>query len=72
MTQQISEAYVLGIKEGRSFLTSCPDMTLTEMRDARDAARRNAGTHGGEMAELFRGERDFWRNQINKKQENRS
>lgn len=51
---QVSGAYVEGITEGRQFLKANPGMT--------DADKRR---HSGLMRDAFKGERDFWRNQLN-------
>jgi len=64
----LNGAYLDGIAEGRSFLNANPsvkgDKTTMQMlmRNAQDCMR----THSGAMKDCFRGERDFWNNQIKK------
>lgn len=64
---QYSESYILGIKEGRSFLTHNPDLTVQDMRDCADSCKRLARDFSQPMKDVFKGQRDFWINQIKKK-----
>lgn len=57
----ISQAYILGIKEGRAMLNASPEI---DRQAAYDNAKRLALSHSGDMKDLFRGERDFWKNQL--------
>lgn len=50
MSQQVTSAYLDGIKEGRDFLKNFPS----------EAAMR---IHSGVMKEFYKGQRDFWKNQ---------
>ena len=64
--QTVTECYLLGIREGRDYLKQFAP-SIEEMR----ALAANCETllkqgFAREMADVFRGERDFWRNQINK------
>ena len=58
----------MGIKEGRDFLKSFPDISLEEMQSCEQIAAINMKSNANEMRDCFKGERDFWRNQIKKKQ----
>ena len=73
MTETVSDDYLLGISEGRTFLRAWPEynrgeaMTVDDMRQCEAACSANmARGFSGAMREVFRGERDFWRNQIRK------
>lgn len=66
MTSVTSE-YIAGIKEGRSLLNANPETTEVEMK--MHVITLNAMLKSGyskPMKDLFKGERDFWRNQIKK------
>lgn len=67
MTGTITGAYLDGIAEGRSFLKANPDMTVEDMLHALEIAKINVARHSYAMKDYFRGERDFWINQIIKK-----
>ena len=58
--------YIMGITEGRSLMVRCQP-TLNEMRfheeNCVDALKQ---FQSGPVADMLRGERDFWRNQIKK------
>ena len=60
----VSQAYLEGISEGRSFLKSNPDMTVIEMKRARNDCTELMRSHSDVTKEAFKGERDFWSNQI--------
>lgn len=60
----ISDAYILGIKEGRSFLSNNPGMTKDDMQSAMANCSSNMASHSQPMKDIFKGQRDFWRNQI--------
>lgn len=64
MTATVSEAYILGIKEGRSFLSNNPDLTLQEMAGCAENCKRLARDFSQPLKDTFKGERDFWINQI--------
>lgn len=63
---QVTEAYLLGIKEGREYLKRFPDFTPSEIRTEIENLNRAIDRHSGTMKECFQGQRDFWRNQIKK------
>lgn len=69
MTQTITESYLLGISEGRSLLKSIEargeTVTTSDMQQFADncTAQLSRG-FARELSDTFRGERDFWRNQI--------
>lgn len=69
--QQVTDSYILGIKEGRALyreiraqhrLVTREDMRAFEANCTANLARGFAR----ELADVFRGERDFWRGQIKK------
>lgn len=63
MNQIISESYLLGIKDGRETLNYFPDLCpKTEY----EGSARLMASHSGDMKEFFKGQRDFWKNQIKK------
>ena len=59
---QVSEAYLLGIREGREFLKRFPDSNPRHEYEA--CCRTLREGFSGDMAEFMRGERDFWKNRI--------
>lgn len=66
MEKNVTQEYILGITEGRSLLKSTPH-SITDMQRHVD----NIGTllsrrPSKEMGDTYRGERDFWKNQIKK------
>lgn len=66
--KQITQSYLLGIKEGRSHLKKYPEL-LQDIQTMKTIARSSyqlAKHHSGEMKEMFKGEYDFWKNQIKK------
>lgn len=67
MTAQVSQYYILGIKEGRSFLSHNPDLTVQDMKECADDCKRLARDFSQPMKDVFKGERDFWINQIKMK-----
>ena len=62
----VTDAYLLGIREGRDLLRSLDAApTLNEMRAFADnCATQLKRGFSGEMRDVFKGERDFWLNQI--------
>lgn len=62
--QQVTGAYLDGIQEGRSFLKQNPTMTTQEMKRCKENAQELMRQHSYAMKDCFRGERDFWANQI--------
>lgn len=62
----ISDAYILGIKEGRAMLKACPDMSKDDMRAAMGNCTVLMREHSQPMKDVFKGERDFWKNQLEK------
>lgn len=64
MQNQVSDAYILGIKEGRSLLAHNPDFTLQDMQACAENCKRLARDFSQPMRDVFKGERDFWLNQI--------
>lgn len=63
---QVTEAYILGIKEGRAYRNAWPDETKSDMQRHIDNLTALIRTHSGDLKESFKGERDFWRNQLKK------
>lgn len=68
---QITGAYLDGIAEGRSFLKANPSVSqnVTTMQLLRKNAQDCMRNHSGAMKDCFKGERDFWNNQIKKAKE---
>lgn len=64
-----SESYILGIKEGRSFLTHNPDLTVQDMVEEIESCKRLMREFSQPMKDVFKGQRDFWINQIKMKGE---
>lgn len=62
----ISDSYILGIKEGRSFLTNNPDLRIEDMKQEVETCKRLALSHSQPMKDIFKGQVDFWNNQIKK------
>ena len=60
----ISSHYILGIKEGRSFLNHYPDISLDEIKGEIDAFKRLMRSHSQPMKDVFKGSLDFWKNQL--------
>jgi hypothetical protein len=65
---QYTESYILGIKEGRSLLTSNPDFTVQDMKECAETCKRLIPQYSQPMKDVFKGERDFWLNQIKMKE----
>jgi len=68
MSAPISQAYLLGISEGRSLLrqfqadgTADADTFRAALANCEAQLRRG---FAGDMRDCFRGERDFWCNQV--------
>lgn len=61
---RVTDAYLLGIREGREYLNRFkPD--VQQMRDVLANVEATLRMKfGPEVGDLLRGERDFWRNQI--------
>lgn len=64
MAGNVSQAYLMGIREGREFLKAFPDCDPAEELAACKAML--AQGFSGDMAEFIRGERDFWKKQVRK------
>lgn len=64
--KHVTQAYLMGIREGRDHLKNFPE--LKDDRQTMQTLATNAAQlmrhHSGDMRELFKGERDFWRNQL--------
>lgn len=60
-----TQAYIMGIKEGRSLLTAEPSLDRVEILDIIDNLTSTLKRgFSGDVADMLRGERDFWKNQI--------
>jgi len=63
----VSESYLLGIAEGRELLRQYGPWSRDDMQrmaeNLHDLARQGFAP---EMRDMFKGERDFWRNQLRK------
>jgi hypothetical protein len=61
----ITQAYIMGIKEGRALLTACPGLDRVEILDILDNITSTLKRgFSGDVADMLRGERDFWKNQL--------
>jgi len=65
----VTESYLMGIREGRALLRSMQQRDETVTRADMEAFAANctaqlARGFAREMADMFRGERDFWRGQM--------
>lgn len=65
--KKVSQAYILGIEEGRNLLRRYPQITREEVEREIAALTWLAKNHSGDMKETFKGQRDFWKNQLGKK-----
>ena len=63
MTTYINGAYLDGIAEGRALLKANPDIDILKCYQN---ACKNVKRHQFAMKDCFKGERDFWKNQLNK------
>ena len=64
MTQTVTQSYLDGIKDGRSYLRTFSP-SIEEMHEIVANIRETLkGFKSGPVAESLRGERDFWLNQI--------
>lgn len=68
MTTTINGAYLDGIKEGRVFLKNFPEQSNNrdDIKKHIANAKENIERHSGAMRDCFRGNRDFWQNQLKK------
>lgn len=60
----VSKAYLMGIKEGRAFLTNNPDLTTEEMQRCLSQCKRLARDFSDDLKDMFKGEAAFWKHQI--------
>lgn len=68
MSKQVTESYIDGIREGREFLKAHKP-SVSDMRDIlANIIDTLKGFSSGPVADLLRGERDFWRKQIAKRE----
>lgn len=58
-----TETYILGIKEGREVLNSFPDICP---KQEYEGCKRLLIGASDTMKEFYKGQRDFWHNQIKK------
>lgn len=64
--QTVTDSYLMGIREGREYLkryNPTADEAREVLANIESTLRRGFGS---EVAEMLRGERDFWRNQLAK------
>lgn len=67
--KEVSEAYLTGIRDGREYKERFKP-TLFDMREILQIHERTLeGFKSGPIAEHLRGERDFWKHQIEKELE---
>ncbi len=65
--RQVSSAYLDGITEGRQFLRDNPSISPQDMVELANNARVNMMGHSGLMRDCFKGQHDFWLNQLKAK-----
>lgn len=66
MSKTVSESYLSGIREGRDYLKRFRP-TAEEAREVLANVRGTLkGFKNGPVADMLRGERDFWDNQLKK------
>jgi hypothetical protein len=70
--ETVSESYILGIKSGRSYRNRFPDETIDDMVVHRNSCQRLIRAYSQPMKDVFKGERDFWRNQISIKKKEKT
>ena len=61
---QVTGAYLDGIAEGRAFLKANPNLTHAEIKTCMENAAANMRRHAFAMKDCYKGQRDFWRYQI--------
>ncbi len=59
-----SKAYIEGIKEGRQLLKANPNYTRDDIEAIITNVKSTLKGFTGEVADMLRGERDFWINQL--------
>ena len=60
-----TQAYIMGIKEGRALLTATPSLDRVDIMDIIDNLTSTLKRgFSGDVADMLRGERDFWKNQL--------
>lgn len=65
--QQVTDSYILGIKEGRNTLKNHPELSPDDIRREIDSCTRLMRSYSQPMKDVFKGQRDFWRNQLKKR-----
>ena len=58
-----TESYLLGIAEGRALLKASGSFTTVGMRSLADNCATLMRGASATMRDVYKGERDFWRNQ---------
>lgn len=64
MTTHINGAYLDGISDGRSLLKANPNWGFIEIQTCYKNSRENVKRHSFAMKDYFKGEQDFWKNQL--------
>lgn len=67
MTRTVSAEYLDGIREGRDYLRRFQPTRDDMQRLLENCSDTLRGFNGGPVADLLRGERDFWRHQLAKR-----
>lgn len=64
--QTVTDSYLMGIQEGRQFLRDHGPFSQADMSRIFDNLNALCLSHDAdsETGQMFRGERDFWRDQI--------
>ena len=60
---EYSQSYIDGIKEGRELYTLFP---LADKQKEYNSNKKLMRKHSGAMKDFFKGQRDFWKAQIDK------
>ena len=60
----ITQAYLIGLQEGRDYLKRFPDTSIEDMKITYQYLQQLVRDFSGDVKESFMGERDFWKNQI--------
>lgn len=63
---EVPAAYIVGIKEGRSLLKANPDYKREDIQAIIANIKSTLKGFSGDVAQMLRGELDFWNNQLKK------
>lgn len=63
----VSHAYITGIKEGRELLKQNPNYNCDDIQAIIENTNDTLKGFTGDVADMLRGERDFWKHQLKTK-----